>query len=227
MNGEYKICIAFDLDDTLFKERDYVRTGRLAVARHFSGLAETDSDDLFQLMESAPDAFDALLALPAIKKAGVGIDDILAVYRSHKPELTLPDDTARALDALGRRDVALAIITDGRSLTQRNKINALGLERYIPADNILISEEVGDDKLSPRPFECLMERQPADRYYMVGDNPVKDFYHPNLLGWTSIMLRDTAGVNVPSQDLSPYDADHRPQIFIDKLTQLPELCLPH
>ena len=219
--------MAFDLDDTLFKERDYVRTRRLAVAGHFAPLAAMDAADLFTMMETAPDAFDALLDLPAVRRARIGINDILAVYRSHKPALTLPDDTVSALSALTERGVILAIITDGRSITQRNKIDALGLERYFAHDNILISEEVGDDKLSPRPFMSLMERCEADRYYMVGDNPIKDFYHPNLLGWTSIMLRDIDGVNVPSQDLSVYEPDHWPQIFIDNLTQLPELCLPH
>ena len=227
MKGIRKICIAFDLDDTLYKERDYVMTGRRAVADRFSGPAGMCADRLCGLMDQAPDAFDALLALPGIGDAGITIDDVLSVYRSHMPELTLPANTAEALGRLKSRGAVLAIITDGRSLTQRNKIKALGLEDYIPAANILISEEVGDDKLSPRPFRDLMDRVAADRYYMVGDNPVKDFYHPKLLGWTSIMLCDTEGVNVPSQDLGDYEPDRWPQIFIDKLTQLHELCLPH
>ena len=61
---------------------------------------------------------------------------------------------------------------------------------------------------------------------MVGDNPSKDFYHPNLLGWTTIMLRDREGINVPSQDLGDREPEYWPQIFIDNLTQLPDICLP-
>lgn len=226
MKGLRKICIAFDLDDTLFKEREYVLTGWRAVADAYSEIAGMSSEDMFNMMSAAPDAFDALLELPALSKAGIGISDFLSVYRAHKPVLTLPDDTLATLLRLAEADISLAIITDGRSLTQRNKIEALGLDRLIPTDNILISEEIGADKLTSVPFKQLMFRIPADRYYMIGDNPTKDFYHPNLLGWTTIMLRDRAGINVPSQDLGNIEAAYWPQIFIDNLTQLPELCLP-
>ncbi len=226
MKGRRRICIAFDLDDTLFKEREYVLTGWRAVAERFASVAGMSSDEIFTLMSTAPDAFDALLELPSIKNAGIGIADLLTVYRSHKPNLTLSQDTASTLTRLNETGIELAIITDGRSLTQRNKIVALGLESFIPGDHILISEEVGADKLTPLPFERLMNLRPADRYYMVGDNPIKDFYHPNLLGWTTIMLRDRAGINVPSQALDDLEPDYWPQIFIDNLTQLPELCLP-
>lgn len=227
MKGQRRICIAFDLDDTLFKERDYVLTGWRAVADAFSSVAGMTSDEMFSLMRNAPDAFDALFELEPIRKAGISISDFLDIYRSHKPTLTLSRDTEATLLRLKEAGVATAIITDGRSMTQRNKIEALGLDKLIPADNILVSEEVGADKLTQEPFIRLTERQPADRYYMVGDNPTKDFYHPNLLGWTTIMLRDNAGVNVPSQALDDIEPDYWPQIFIDNLTQLTELCLPH
>lgn len=226
MKGVRKICVAFDLDDTLFKERDYVKTGWRAVAEAYAHVTDKTADELYALMSSTPDAFDALLALPAIRRANLQIADFLTVYRAHRPTLTLPSDTETALRQLTEKGVAVAIITDGRTLTQRNKIEALGLDKLIPPENILISEEVGSDKLTPGPFECLMRRQLADRYYMVGDNPIKDFYHPNLLGWTSVMLRDRAGINVPSQSLDDKEPDYWPQIFIDNLTQLTELCLP-
>ena len=226
MKGVRKICVAFDLDDTLFKEREYVKTGWRAVAEAFHTFADMSAEELYNLMASAPDAFDALIAIPGIKSANLQIADFLCVYRAHKPTLTLPHDTELALHRLSERGVALAIITDGRTLTQRNKIEALGLDKFIPSDNIIVSEEVGADKLTPEPFKCLMTRQSADRYYMVGDNPIKDFYHPNLLGWTSIMLRDREGINVSSQSLDDKEPDYWPQIFIDNLTQLPDLCLP-
>ncbi len=226
MKGIRNICVAFDLDDTLFKERDYVRSGWRAVAETYASTAGMTSDELYALMSTAPDAFDALYALPGIRRANLQIADFLSVYRHHRPSLSLPLDTEIALRRLSEKGAYLAIITDGRVITQRNKIEALGLDKIIPASNILISEDVGADKLTPEPFRVLMSRQRADRYYMVGDNPIKDFYHPNLLGWTSIMLRDRNGVNVPSQSLDDKEPDFWPQIFIDNLTQLPDICLP-
>lgn len=226
MKGMRKICVAFDLDDTLFKERDYVLTGWRAVAEAVSSEVNLSSDCLFDLMRCSPDAFDALLSLPEVKETGLEISDVLAIYRAHKPTLSLPDDTLVALSQLNAGGAVTAIITDGRSITQRNKIEALGLDKIIDPGHILISEEAGADKLTPQPFETLARRVAADHYYMVGDNPVKDFYYPNRLGWTSIMLRDRAGVNVPSQSLDDKEPDFWPQIFIDNLTQLPDLCLP-
>lgn len=226
MKGVRKICVAFDLDDTLFKERDYVRTGWQAVAEAYASVAGLTAKELFTLMSTAPDAFDALYELPGVRRANIQITDFLSVYRAHRPTLTLPADTDIALRRLAEKGVALAIVTDGRIITQRNKIEALGLDKLIPFENILISEEIGSDKLTAVPFELLMCRQPADRYYMVGDNPSKDFYHPNLLGWTSIMLRDREGINVPSQDLVDREPEYWPQIFIDNLTQIPDICLP-
>ncbi|MDE6368822.1 MAG: hypothetical protein K2K94_06245, partial [Muribaculaceae bacterium] len=96
MKGVRKICVAFDLDDTLFKERDYVKTGWRAVAEAYAHVTGMSADELYGLMSSAPDAFDALLALPAIQCAHLQIADFLKVYRAHRPTLTLPADTDTA-----------------------------------------------------------------------------------------------------------------------------------
>lgn len=220
MNTRQPLCIVFDLDDTLYKERDFVRSGRHAVANAFAPVVGLDIDFLINVMDGAEDAFDALLNLPAFKSHGITITDLLNVYRLHKPDLVLPDESREVIEALISAGCQVALITDGRQTTQRNKIAALGLDRIIDPSLIVVSEEIGADKTTAIPFETIMNRTIASKYFYVGDNPAKDFRQARKLGWTTIMPRDVDNVNVHSQDLNKYDEEFRPDIIIDNIKQI-------
>lgn len=223
VRGDIKTCVAFDLDDTLYKERHYLTTGRMAVAREMELLSGVSAGELMQVMESAPDAFDALHErLSYTFAAGVDIDTFLDIYRSHIPVLDMPADSRDALTALAAAGVTLAVITDGRHVTQWNKIRALGLDKLIDRRFILVSGDLGRDKHTPLPFEELTRRVGADRYIYVGDNLSKDFYYPRQMGWTAVMLRDN-GENIRPQDMSAFDISYRPDVIIDSLTELTKL----
>ena len=127
----------------------------------------------------------------------------------------------------------MGMITDGRIQTQRLKIHALGLDKYIPEQNILISEATGADKHFSLPFDIMMRRNPGEsRFVYVGDNPEKDFLWPNRLGWLTVMLLDTDGRNIHPQRIP---ADSRcyikgstenlcePTLRISHLSALPQL----
>ena len=219
-NCSPKICVAFDLDDTLFKERHYVETGRRAVAREMAVLSGVPSDELMKVMTEADDAFDALYErLSTTLAAGAGIDTYLEIYRAHMPVLTLSDDTREGLEALKQAGVTLGIITDGRHTTQWNKIRALGLDHIVDNRYILVSGDLGYDKQTPEPFEELARRVGADRYIYVGDNLTKDFHYPRKMGWTAVMLRDN-GENIHRQNIEATPENYRPDIIIDNLTDL-------
>ena len=159
------LCVAFDLDDTLYKECQYVVSGRKAVADAMSELTGISSVELFELMQTSDDAFDALLdRLSTTSAKDVTIDLILDIYRSHKPELTLSAETETLLSDLKSVGIALGVITDGRHDTQWNKIMALGLDRYIEKNNIIVSGDVGADKRTSVPFEVLQSRGGASHY---------------------------------------------------------------
>lgn len=220
------LCIAFDLDDTLYKERAFVVSGRRTVAREASVRSGVDADELFSLMERSVNAFSSLLErLSSTPASDMTIDRVLEIYRYHKPQLTLPAESVMLLDTLRDKGIATAIITDGRSETQWNKIHALGLDTYVSDDRIIVSEDIGADKHTPVPFELLTARVGAARYMYVGDNPVKDFHYPNLMGWQTVMLRDTDGVNIHNQDLEAVGPDFRPKIEINNLKDI--VCLLH
>lgn len=219
MNNPRDICIAFDLDDTLYKERDFVLSGYRAVAEAMA-TEKRPAEQLYGIMTSSANAFDALsYAL----NDRYSVDDFLKIYRCHVPDIKLSTDTENTLTYLKGKGYKLGLITDGRSLTQRNKIRSLGLERFIPAENMIVSEEINADKTTPNPFEMLKLKLEASQYSYVGDNVLKDFHWPNLLGWETVMLRDPESVNVHRHPLDGVDEEYRPQYIIDNITELCQL----
>lgn len=219
------MTIAFDLDDTLYKEKDFVESGRNAVAEAIAAAKGLDASTLRRVMAEGADAFDALLGFLATK----GISDytiagVLDIYRSHKPDIRLDAEAEATLTELHRRGTDIALITDGRSVTQRNKIEALGLYRFFAPDRIHISGETGADKHTPLAYMNVANSAVAPRRLVyVGDNPAKDFVNANLAGWTTVMLRDSRGVNVHSQNLDDVTGIYRPRIVIDRLTEILKL----
>ena len=121
------------------------------------------------------------------------------VYRCHHPDIMLLDSVEDMLNKLKYQDVILGLITDGRSISQRNKIAALGLGRWFDEENIIISEEFGSEKTDERNFRYFMEHYPNCSFTYVGDNPKKDFVIANSLGWMTICLLDD-GRNIHKQD---------------------------
>ena len=214
--------VVFDLDDTLYKERDYVASGFRAVADEIAAESGIEAKRLLDVMSGADNAFDALRDYLA--SSGADVPDtgrLLDIYRTHRPAITLPYESRRVLDTLKDRGFRLVLITDGRSVGQRNKIEALGLYPYFAPDAIIISEENGGDKTTDIPYRILSERFPdSSNMVFAGDNTAKDFRWGNLNGAMTVMLRDKDGTNVHRQDMSIVPAYLRPRMTIDNLSRL-------
>lgn len=216
--------VVFDLDDTLYKELDFLKSGFHAVARHVASLTGIEAERLYLEMMAArqrgENAFDMLSARHFDADKGF-ISRAVEIYRFHKPQITLETGVREILEALTRQGVRLGLVTDGRSVTQRNKIEALEIARYFAPENILISEETGAEKTSILPWQTLVRRYPnASRFIYVGDNPAKDFRMPRMLGWATIGVRDRNGVNIHPQ--TPATPEYAPDIWIDELGEFPE-----
>ena len=206
MNEEFRRpVVVFDLDDTLYSERDYVLSGFRAVG------AFLDSDEAAEKMISSWETGKDPYA--AIGADGEETARLLGHYRSHFPEISLRPGAEETLRVLRESGVAMAIVTDGRSVSQRQKLKALGLERYVAPDMIFISEEVGEPKTGGE----------ASGFFFVGDDPAKDFVVPNRMGWTTICLTGDAG-NIHSQDFGQ-TAGGDPQISVDRLPEILPLII--
>lgn len=215
--------IAFDLDDTLYKEIDFLHSGYREIARRLASKYSLPYDEMYRIMlNDAGNAFDDLFRF--LQSSGLPVTEnipwMVDTYRTHKPDISLDDDTLRTLSCLASAPCnRLALITDGRTVTQTAKIETLGLPEYIPADNISISEAIGREKSSRLPFDRMMDINPdCSRYYYIGDNPAKDFYWGNRLGWTTIQLRDD-GRNIQRQNIV-IPEEYQAAITIGKITDL-------
>ncbi|MDE6243718.1 MAG: HAD family hydrolase [Muribaculaceae bacterium] len=215
--------VILDLDDTLYPERDYVRSGYKAIARSLQRRDSIDPACSFEVMNRAfelnKNPFDNLLnAFPGISHPDSLIPMCVSVYRYHSPTLSLPSESREFLEALRNKGVRTALVTDGRAVTQWAKIRALGIEEFFNPQDIWISEERGVGKSAIDPWRAIASHYPeAARFITIGDNPAKDFFYPNMLGFTTVCLRDR-GQNIHSQTEVPSHL-HKPGLLINSLTE--------
>lgn len=205
----------FDLDDTLYKEADYHISGVQAVSRKFQQVYGVDPEPYLQakIEDGETDIWGSLcnhFQLPATVK-----DSLIWEYRLHTPNIQLPDSTKSLLRWLEEKSAGVAILTDGRSVTQRLKINALGLN-HLP---IFISDEYGQIKPDPLRFKSIEHQYPNKNYIYIADNLSKDFLAPNDLGWKTFGLKND-GRNIHPQNITNFDQPYLPDYWLLELEEL-------
>lgn len=189
--------VIFDLDDTLYSEKEYVKSGYKAVSDYVGGGYE---DRLWKFFEQGKKAIDELLR--EINRENEK-DEVLEIYRSHKPNIHLYDGVAKMIEELKAKGIKVGIITDGRPEGQRNKIEALGLDQMM--DDIIITDELGGvqfRKPCDIAFRIMITRwrlNPADVIY-VGDNLAKDFQAPKQLGMKWLLYQNVDGLYTSSKE---------------------------
>lgn len=174
--------VVFDLDDTLISELEYQRSGIAAVETAITSLYGIPFNGRIQyaLEKGVKDIWGwacEQLSLPLEVKTS-----FLWLYRLHRPVISLAPGVRAALDILFASEVNLAILSDGRSVTQRLKLSAVGLGS-IP---LFVSEDSQSTKPNAERFVAIEKRWSGCRYAYVADNPVKDFLAPNTRGWLTL-----------------------------------------
>lgn len=193
--------VIFDLDDTLYSEKQYVRSGYQKIGEY---LGRVDAaEKLWNYFEDGRKAIDAYLSEigEEEKKA-----ECLKIYREQIPEISLYDGVARMIEDLKAKCIKVGIITDGRPEGQRNKIKALGLESLV--DDIIITDELGGSQFR-KPCDIAFRimqnrwRLPYEQIVYVGDNPNKDFQACRQLGMRWKYFRNEDGLYSHTADV-PY-----------------------
>ncbi len=217
-------ALIFDLDDTLYPEREFVHSGFAAVdhwlreRRGLAGFAEEANRLFGEGLRGR--IFDEALHRLEVDEVDALVPVLVAIYRAHAPRLALYPDAEWALGYFGPR-LKLGLVTDGYAATQRNKFATLGLEPFFQA--VMFTDDHGREnwKPSPEPFRRIAEAlaSPAAACAYVGDNPAKDFVAPNRLGWLTVHLQRKGGEYrgiVPDE----LPQDHRAQHEIGSLREL-------
>ena len=219
-------AIIFDLDDTLYPERDFVLSGFRAVALYSEktlGIpAEAGYVSLLALYESGVrgDTFNRWLATFGRPEESL-VEQCVQVYRRHNPDIQPFDGVPRLLQDLAGEH-RLGLVSDGYLAIQKRKLSALALAPYF--DAVVFSDEWGRMawKPSSRPFQAILQRLDlaAGQAIYVADNPLKDFYGARRLGLATIMIKRPAA---EYSHLQPPTPAHAPDAIIDHLALLSQL----
>lgn len=184
--------VIFDLDDTLYSEKQYVRSGYRKIGAYL-GKADAEERLWHYLLDGKP-AIDCYLEEigEMDKKA-----ECLDVYRNQIPEINLYDGVMELICTLKEKGIRVGIITDGRPEGQRNKLKALGLDNLV--DDIIITDELGGvqfRKPNDISFRIMQNRWrlPFEQIVYVGDNPNKDFQAPKQLGMRYLYFENQDGL---------------------------------
>ena len=182
-------AVIFDLDDTLYSEKEYVRSGYKKIAEAF-GMPEMEEELWQGFLEKQP-ALDVVLSHHGLEDRK---EEALHIYRSQTPDIHLYPGVAEMLKRIGRTH-KVAIITDGRPEGQRAKLRALGLEK-VP---FVITDELGGveyRKPNPKAFKMMFEKLNTLPEYAayIGDNIHKDFIAPEKLGMWCIWFKNKDGL---------------------------------
>lgn len=188
-------AVIFDLDDTLYAEKEYVRSGYRQVAKLLPQIRNAE-EKLWSAFEQGEPAIDTVL-----QDARLWNEDLkakcLEAYRQQEPEIHLYDGVKQMLAQLRKCGVKLGIITDGRPEGQRKKLAALGL--YGLVDHVVITDELGGSAFR-KPCDIafrIMQTHfnvPYESMVYVGDNPAKDFHAPKALGMRWIYFENRDGL---------------------------------
>jgi len=187
------VIVAFDLDDTLYPEETFVRSGFRAVAHALSRRWEIAEEEAYEAMWGSLQRggrgrqFD-----DAVERFGLRgrqpVAELVAIYRHHRPSISLPPETRAVLEALAPRP--LYVVTDGHKVVQQSKIEALGIAPLLRHAYITHRYGIRNRKPSVHVFELMMRRErcgPGQIVY-IGDDPSKDFRGIRPLGIHTIRL---------------------------------------
>ncbi len=214
--------VVFDLDDTLYLEREYVRSGFDHVAT-FVATSPADARAIAGWLWSRfedgvrGDTFDRLLAFRPELATRVTAAALVEAYRNHRPSISFLPGAVPLIERLRRSGTRLGILSDGPLASQVAKAEVLRLREWF--DPILFTDSWQPDFRKPDTggFEWIAATWdiPHEELAYLADNPSKDFVGPRRLGWRTVRVR------VPGQltfALDPVDDVHRCDVEVADLT---------
>ena len=215
------MVLIFDLDDTLYDESSFVKSGLRAVAKYGELSFGWDANNSFDFMNNhlrvhgRGKIFDEWLRNNNHYSTGK-VNTCIKVYRHHKPDISLYSSASNIIEKYYKK-MSMYLVTDGHKIVQSNKIIALNLEPFFKRTFITHRFGIKNAKPSLHCFEIirLSERCQWSDIVYVGDNPAKDFVNLNKVGALTVRVhtgfycfdRASAGYDaafkIPDLDLLP------------------------
>lgn len=217
-------AIVFDMDDTLYKEKDYVVSGFKAV------------DDWIKVNHKKTEFYNIAMRLfnsgerklvfnKTLEKLNIDYDEklignLIEQYRVHKPDIQLLEEADWVLNNL-INTVKIGLISDGYLVAQEKKINALKLKEKV--HSIILTDKLGKEcwKPSEIPYEKISKelQVPHQQCVYIGDNLSKDFITAKKLKWLTVHINRGDGIYHNLIVEQAYKAHYT----IDNLRRLPDI----
>jgi len=236
VNHHLPEAVLLDLDDTILDDSGSVEhCWREACLAFGSELGGVDPVALHRTIERTRESFwadperhrngrldldAAARAVAVLSLVEMGVTDlalagrIAATYRHERQARVRPCPGAiETLRWLREHGCRLALITNGSSATQRQKLSRFGLADFF--DSVLIEGELGFGKPDPRIYARALHELAvtAGASWMVGDHLEWDVEQPQSMGLLGIWI-DVRGTGLP--DGSPV----RPNRILRALSEL-------
>ena len=187
--------IVFYLYDTLYSEKEYVKSGYHQIAKRFPEIKDM-YEKLWSAFLSGEKAIDSVLIKEGIFSLKVQ-SECLNIYRNQKPDIQPYPGIKEMLFHLIKNGYQLGMITDGRPKSQKLKIEALDIKKFFK--KIVITDELGGVEFrKPNKAAFLKMREyfdcPFSLMVYIGDNKAKDFVAPEQLGMGTIYFKNRDGI---------------------------------
>lgn len=226
--------IIFDVDDTLYDQA-------LSFHTTFKKLISTtySYDEIDQIYRSSREYSEVLFdqsergeitvlewqvgrITRALEDVNIPINHELALefhnqYMNEQRHITLFPEVETLLDYLSKKDVTLAILTNGDVTHQSMKINELHLEKWFPKENIFISGAYNIAKPQPEIFHIIEEQLPckSEETIYVGDSFEKDIIGAKQVGWQAIWMNHRRRKSDPTSQIKPDKEVTSPQELLE------------
>lgn len=182
--------VGFDMDGTLYDEFDFIRQVYVPIAAVLGDDNNSSLESRLQFMlnrwsekgSSYPLIFEETLERENVPKEfwPEKISTSLKVFRTFVPTLNLSASMQQILEYCNT-DKELFLVSDGSSVLQWNKFNALGLNRYFRTENVFISGDHGIATQKPslaslNAVNVLKKKTEKDRVVFIGDRVQDEIY---------------------------------------------------
>lgn len=223
-------ALLFDLDDTLYDEKQFVESGFFKVAEFVEDEFKINKKDFYRiLIDIFNDGSRGNIFNLALERVNVTYEEniiraMVKIYREHNPKIRLAEDVKLLLIKL-REIYSLGIITDSYFEVQKKKVRALKLEELF--DSIIYTDEYGREYWKPNVFsyKLALERfqiVPGEAVY-TGDNPHKDFIGAKNIGITTVRILQPGREYYKVRLDKEYEADYEIRELHEIIDVLKEL----
>ena len=192
----------FDLDDTLYSKSE-------VFFKTFSQFAtpSIDAESLYLTYQKRSDeAFEKFSAgeislsqshlervSNTFKDVGIELSSekiqaFIKAYQDTLNTITLSEEWIEVFQQCNKESYQIAILTNGPTNHQKNKLYQLNLSKWIPEDFWFISESIQAKKPSIQAFHHVESKISADEYFMVGDDIQTDITGAIQANWHPIQF---------------------------------------